>query len=375
VTGDRHLWAQTYDRQLDDVFAVQSEIAEKVADNLKVKLLSSEKKALERTPTKDVEAYTLYLKGRYHWNIRSKEEIKKAIEYFQLAVEQDPGFALGFSGLADCYNVMARNGLAEPGIAYPKAKECAKKALELDEKLGEPHAALGSIGLYYDHEYGETESEFRRAIELKPSYSTAYQWYFHLLAAEGRFSEALEQTSKAVELDPISPAVNANHGDALFWIGEYDKSIEQYKKVATLGPKWDWPWLVLTLQYVEKSDFDQALKATEKYGELTDRPLDATWSRAYVYAAMGKKDDCKPLLDEIKGRYREEFVSPYTIGLVYFKLGLIDEGFEWLERAYEDQDPWLVWMGVDRDLITVRSDPRYLSLLERIGLSKYLTRP
>jgi TolB-like protein/Tfp pilus assembly protein PilF len=374
ANNEEHLWSSHYDKNLDDIFAVQSDIAEQVVGALKVQLLPDEKRAIEKKATANTEAYTLYLKGRYHWNFRTKKEVEKAIEYFQLAVDQDPGFALGFSGLADCYSVMGRNGLADPVVAYPRAKEFAMKALELDEKLAEAHAALASVTLYYDHEYVKSETEFKRAIELKPSYSTAHQWYFHLLAVEGRFSEALEQTSRAVELDPISAVVTANHGDAYFWLDEYEKAVEQYKKVLTLQPKWDWPWMYLTYTYTQMSAFDKALQSLERFGEVSGKPLETKLHRAELYCAMGRKAESKILLDEVKGRYKEEAISPYLIGAGFISLGEADEGFEWLEKAYQDRDPWLVWVGVDKDMKDSRSDSRYRSLLDRIGLTKHLTR-
>jgi len=372
ANNEEHLWSSHYDKNLDDIFAVQSDIAEQVVGALKVQLLPDERRAIEKKVTQSTEAYTLYLKGRYHWNVRSKEEIEKAIEYFQLAVEHDSSFALGFSGLADCYFVMGRNGLAEPTIAFPKAKEYALKALELDEKLAEAHAAVAMISTYYDHEYERSETEFRRAIELKPSYSTAHQWYFHLLTIEGRFSEGLEQTAKAVELDPLSPAIIANHGDAYYWLGNYEKAIEQYKRAIGLNPKWDLPWVDLAYQYSRLSSFDEALEAVDKHDELSGRSLNAKLLRAEVYAAMGRKDECRTLLDEVKKRFKEEVLSPYQIATVHILLGDADEGFRWLERAYQDHDPSLVIMGVDDDLKSVRSDPRYLSLLDRIGLAEHL---
>jgi serine/threonine-protein kinase len=220
----------------------------------------------------------------------------------------------------------------------------------------------------------KSETEFKRAIELKPSYSTAHQWYFHLLAVEGRFSEALEQTSRAVDLDPISAAVTANHGDAFFWLDEYERAVEQYKKVLILQPKWDYPWESLTYIYTRMSAFDKALQSLERFGEVSDRPLETKLFRAVLYCAMGRKVESKNLLDEVKGRYKEENISPYMIGVDFISLGEVDEGFEWLEKAYQDRDPWLVWVGVDKDLKDVRSDPRYSSLLGRIGLTNHLTR-
>ena len=227
---DGHLWAQNYDRDLDDIFAIQSDIAERVATELRIHLVDSVKARLETEPTAKPEVYTLYLKGRFFWNERTKESIFRAIEYFELSIKKDPHFALGYSGLANCYQVIARNGLGEFAPNFLKVKEYTLKALELDPDLPEAHVALGAYLHYYEHDWKLSEPEYKRAIALKPSYATAHQWYSHVLAQQGRLPEALNEIRTAAELDPFSPVILENYGNGLYFI-------ERVRKVVRITQK------------------------------------------------------------------------------------------------------------------------------------------
>ena len=261
-----HIWAQNYDRKLDDIFAIQSEIAEKVVTELSVKLVGAEKNRLEKMPTKDSEVYMLYLKGRHYWNERSDEGLQKAVSCFEQAVKRDPDFALGYTGLADCYNVMGKNGPGEPGPNFERAKEFATKALELDENLAEAHAALAGVLNYYSHDWNRAEAEFRRAIELKPNYSPAHQWYSHLLGAQHRLREAEHEMAIAVQLDPFSVIMNHNMGAAYYYQGDFDKAIEWFKRANDLDPSLllaSWGATNIIQAYVLSGRIDEAAKELE----------------------------------------------------------------------------------------------------------------
>ncbi|MGI0078861.1 MAG: hypothetical protein ACRECH_04495, partial [Nitrososphaerales archaeon] len=368
--NEGHLWASNYDRELNDVFAVQSEIAEKVAASLKVRLIDSDRQKLAKSPTGSVEAHTLYLKGRYYWNLRSRESVEKAIEYFNLAVEQDEDFALGYSGLAECYIVMGRNGLSDPASAYPKAKEYVRKALDRDPNLAEAHACLAGILHYYDHQLKSSESEFRRAIELNPNYASAHQWFAHLLAQKGIFNEAFAEIGRAMELDPLSRVINLNVGDGLYYRREYDKAIEQFKKVVDLDPKYDAVYASFVEAYLRKSMYDEALAAAEKYGELSKKPLEMKLIKSLVYASKQDREESRKLLTEVEEHFGEEILSPFWVGVVHFLLGDTNLCFEWLNKAYNEHDPNIMLVNITVELEVAKSDPRFLSLLEKVGLSQ-----
>jgi len=368
--SEGHLWAQSYDRQLDDIFEIQSEIAEKVAKELRIQLLESEKLRLEVRPTTDAEAYTLYMKGRHFWNDRSDEGIRKAIAYFEHAIEKDPKFALGYSGLADCYAVMARNSQAEFEPAFQKAKEYAAKALALDDGIGETHAALGNILLYYDRDWSRSEAEFLRAIDLKPNYATAHQWYSHLLGQQRRFPEAGKEILTALRLDPFSPVINMNAAAWYYYDRQFDKAVELCKKAREMDANFSGIYGTsgIIQAYAMKGAWEEALNEVDALGTTTHRVREEKLMRAYVFAAMGRDSESRELLKQVEPEYRVENINPYIIALVYFVLKDDESGFKWLETSYRLHDGALNLVGIDFELDRLRSDPRYLSILERIGL-------
>jgi adenylate cyclase len=368
--SEGHLWAQSYDRQLDDIFEIQSEIAEKVAKELRIQLLESEKLRLEVRPTTDAEAYTFYMKGRHFWNDRSDEGLSKAIAYFEHAIKKDPKFALGYSGLADCYAVMARNSQAEFEPTYKKAKEYAVKALSLDDGIGETHAALGNILLYYDRDWRRSEAEFLRAVDLKPNYATAHQWYSHLLAQERRFSEARDEILTALRLDPFSPVINMNAAAWYYYNKQFGKAVELCKTAREMDVNFSGIYGTSGIieAYVQKGAWEEAFNEVEALGTTTHRLREQKLMKAYVLAAMGRDPESRELLREVEPEYRVENISPYVIALVYFLLKDDESGFKWLETSYRLHDGALNLVGIDFELDRVRNDPRYLSILERIGL-------
>jgi tetratricopeptide (TPR) repeat protein len=337
---------------------------------LRVKLVQSDRRRLGRSPTEDAEAYALYMKGRYYWNERTDKGIKKAMEYFTEATRRDPHFALGYSGLADCYTVMARNEQADPEIGMQRAEEFSRKALAIDDRLAEAHANLAGIVWTRERDVGKAEAEYKRAIELKPNYSTAHQWYSHLLAAEKRLPEAMTEIMKALELDPLSLVINVNVGDGLYYLKEYDRAIEQFSKVIEMDPSFEVVYPSLIQVYVRKSMFDDAFHQVEKYGRLANKPVKERLLKASVYAAMGKAEETRKLLAEVEAVHKQEHISAYNIALVYFLLADNTKAFEWLEIAYRSYDSNLFNMGIDFELDNVRTDPRYLSLIDKIGLGR-----
>jgi adenylate cyclase len=366
--NDGHLWAQNYDRQLDDIFAIQSDIAERVAKELRIQLVDSVKSRLESKPTEKPEVYTLYLKGKHFWNERNKESILKAIEYFELAVKKDPSFALGYTGLANCYQVIARNALGEYAPNFQKAKEYAMKALDLDPNLAEAHTALAGNLHYYQYDWKGAESEFRRAIELKPSYSTAHQWYSHVLAQQGFFREAMQEISRALELDPFSLAINDNFGNGLYFNKKYDAAIEQFKKVHEMDPSYEPSYTWMAQTYCRVNLFVEAMSEIEALEKVSKSRLEPKLWKAYVLAIMSKTTEARDLLNEVQTHYQTEHISPFRIAEVYFLLGDKDAGFEWLTKAYDSHDGNINLLRVELELEPARNDPRYFDLIRKIGL-------
>lgn len=367
-----HLWAQNYDRQLDDIFAIQDEIAENIARELKVRLAPPEKVRLEKKPTEDAEAYILYLKGRHSWNERSDEGLLRAVTYFEESIKRDPNFALGYVGLADCYHVMARNGPIPPAEAYEKGEKYARKALELDETLGEAHAALASTLNYYRHDWKGSEAEYRRAIELNPGYAPAHQWYAHLLGSQKRVAEVEREMRLALQLDPLSLIMNHNMGASYYYQGKFDEAIHWFQRANDLDPT----VLVashgptnLIQAYCLNGMPQRAMEEVERVENLA-RPVRTVklW-RAYVLASMKRSEEARTLLREVVAENQRLHVNPFQIAQVFFVIGDADEGFEWLEKAYEAGDGGIIWMQVEHELDGVRDDPRYLTLLKKIGLS------
>jgi len=369
ANSEGHLWMENYDRNLEDVFAVQTEVAERVASSLELKLTPESKKLMRQGSTGSPEAHALYLKGRYYWNVRSKEAIDKAIEYFELAVEQDPDFAAGYSGLAMCHLVLGRNQLGDPGVEFPKAKEYTKRALEIDPDLAEARACLANNMHYYDFDPKGAEKEFRKAIDMNPSYATAHQWLAHCLAQQGRLDECLAEISKAKELDPLSRIINLNLGDALYYLRRYEESLAQFGKLKEMDPSFAFLYPSMGSLYGIQGRYDDALEAVERYGEISKRPLETKLLTANVYAMKGDSDDARRLLADVEPNYENEALSPFKIGVVHYLLGETDKCYEWIETAYERRDPNIMTMKIDPELSRLRDDPRFRAMLERIGLA------
>lgn len=365
-----HLWAKNYDRQMKDIFDIQSEIAESVTKELKVRLLGSERLRIGSKPTENTEAYTLYLKGRYYWNERRADAVRKAVDYLTRAVEADPSFALGFAALGDCYLVLGFNKLADFIPSFVKAKEYSEKALRLDPDLAEAHNVLGAALRNLDYEFARPEAEMRRAMELNPNYSTAHQWYGQFLWFQRRFSESEKEMTKALELDPLSLIMNVNLGDLSYIQGRFDEAIEQYNRVLLMEPAFYPAHLGLVQAYIGKGRFEEAIREADEVAEITkDALLGMTW-RARVFASMGRADESRGLLKKVEGVYQpgRPSPSPYEIALVHFVLGERNEGFRWLEKAHEIRDSGLASLLLDFPLEGVRDDPRFANLANRVGL-------
>ena len=367
VADDQHLWAQSYDKNLDDVFEVQSDVAKQVAEALRVRILTQEKERIERKPTESTSAYALYLQGRQLWSKRGTDNVEKALACFERAVKEDPAFALGYVGQADCAILLRNTHEIDREENLAKAKEMLEKALQLDPALAEAHATLGMVCMS-DYDLRRAEEEFRRAIELKPNYATAHQWYAMLLRCELRWVEALKEIEKAVELDPLSGLMHNNLGSYYYARRDFNMAAEKWKIVMDLGTEWGHWWLGLI--YGRLKLYDEMEKEFETSARYNEREFPAirTSNDAYMAYFRGDKETVKRLLPELEAHPKETWVNATIIAGFHFFMGDIDKGFEWLERAYSTKENDLLGIQYDMDLDGVRTDPRYLDLLKRLGL-------
>ncbi|MGD0477513.1 MAG: adenylate/guanylate cyclase domain-containing protein [Nitrososphaerales archaeon] len=367
VNNDRHLWSQTYDRELKNIFALQSEIAQQVADSLRVRILSREVQRIDRKPTESTAAYELYLKGRYHWNKRGVEDTKKAMEYFELAVHEDEHFALGYAGQADCCLTLRNNWGIDREANWVKTEAMLAKALEFDPGLAEAHATMGFVRLE-EHNLQQAEAEFKEAIGLKPSYATAHQWYAWILAAQLRWDEALEQISKALELDPLSPIINDNKGSYFTWRRDDDKSIEPYRRAVELGMKSAHGDLAIA--YGRMRAYDDMRREAAILVELLQDSVPAMKMIADAWTAHleGNRPEIQRILPQLETHFQDAGINMHDIAVFHFGLGENDKGFEWLERSYHMKEADLIFMKLEPELDGVRTDPRYINLLKRLGL-------
>ncbi len=366
---EEHLWSETYDRNLEDAFSIQSEIAKRIARALKVRVLQSETLRLEKKATGIPEAYSLYFKGRHSLNTRTEKGLKDAIQKFESSIKRDPKFALAYTGLADAYSILASYSLeyVPPKEGFPKAKTAAERALSLDDHLAEAHASLGLVKFYYEWDWNGAEAEFKKALELNPGYAQAHQYYADFVKSFGRFDEALEEMKKALTLDPLSYSINTGIGHVLYLSRQYDLAVDQYRKVVESDPSFVPARLWFGRPYLQKGMFKEAIEQVEEAVKLSHETTVSLATLAQAFAAAGRIADAKKLLDKLLTRGTEQYVPSYWIALVYTSMGNKDEAMKYLERAFLERSSWLVWANVEPRFDALRSDERFASLLARIG--------
>jgi TolB-like protein/Flp pilus assembly protein TadD len=370
VASDAHLWAQNYDRSLDDVFEVQSDVAKQVADALRVRILSPEKERLEKKPTENTEAYTLYLKGKYLYNRgHGLEDARKAAECFERAVKEDPNFALAYVGQADAYRWIRNSLRTDLETRMEQVKSVLAKALELDPDLAEAHATKGLV-LAEEYKPKEAEEEYRKAIQLNPSYSRAHSRYSHLLMAELRWDEAFEQAEKAMELDPLEPGMITNLVHVCYHKRDYGRAFDLVKRVAMLDPSDSGAHFFMTLIYGQMGRHEDARREADAWVELVQRelPFARLGGDALVAGGEGDKETLKKRIPEMETHFMEAGFSAYMVASGFFLIGDSDKGFEWAERSYAMREADIMEIKNDQNADGVRTDPRYLDLLKRLGL-------
>jgi adenylate cyclase len=364
-----HVWAENYDRDLRDIFEVQSDVARQVSEVLRVKVLPSEKNQIEKRPTTNAGAHILYLKGRFHWNERTPKSTKIAAEYFEKTITEDPSFALAYVGLADTYMIMMDQGAIKPVDAGVKIKSLAEKALELDPTLAEAHATLGGVFTNVFWDWRRAEAEFQRSIELNPAYPTARQWYAKYLSFNERFEEALEQHRKALQLDPFSLIININNAEGLVEAGRYSEGINQALKTLAINPDFALGHYNLGQYYVHGSEFEKAVVEFKKTLEIIPGFSWALASLGHVYALMGRKAEATKSLEELREASKRNYISPALVGLVEFSLGRMEEAFKHIEQAHEERSNWILYFKVFPGFENIRADERFKKILKRMGFS------
>jgi DNA-binding winged helix-turn-helix (wHTH) protein/TolB-like protein/Flp pilus assembly protein TadD len=353
------IWGQVYDRKLADIMLVQEDISRDIFENLRLKLNVEEKKHLE--------AYRLYLKGRNFWNKRTEEGLEQGISSFQQAIELDATFAPAYAGLADCYNMSVVYGIRLPKDGFPKAKEAAEKALDIDEGLAEAHSSLAFIKFRWDRDRVEAEREFQQAIKLKPSYAPAHQWYSSYLVALERFDEAIAEAKRAQELEPLSFVASSHLGWILYLAGQDDQAVQQCSRILDLDPN-SFPALRYRgLAYQQKAMYREAIADFQKGVKLSGSPL-VLALLGHAYAVSGRKTEAQETLNDLQDLQGQRYISPYTIAAIYAGLDEKDQAFKWLEKAYEESDIWLMNLKVDPVFSKLRSDRRFTDLLTRARL-------
>jgi TolB-like protein/Tfp pilus assembly protein PilF len=369
--NDLHLWAESYDRELQDIFEIQSDIAGRVAAALKIQLLSREKKDIEKRPTENLDAYQLHLKGRYHLNREQiKEEAKKALNYFEDAIKLDSRFALPYAGVSDYYHFASHMNWFSPEEAFPRMKEYATKALEIDPQLAEGHAALGAVYFHYDWNWRGAEREFARAIELRPSYDAVYEMYYYLLAVLGRFEESLEMAKRRTYISPEygERAWGSNFAWAMIRSGIISQGVARLEEIVKADPDFAMGHNGLGFAYFQGSRHEDSISEVRKAVALSQNDLYFKGDLASILALSGQQSEASSILDELMEASKRTYVSNVQTAAILYNLGREDEAFDNLERAYKRRAIDLPDVRTTATMSKLRADPRWISIEKRMGL-------
>jgi TolB-like protein/DNA-binding winged helix-turn-helix (wHTH) protein/Flp pilus assembly protein TadD len=363
---DQHLWAQSYEGDLRDVLRLQDQVALAIVKEIKVKLSPQQQARLQSASAVSPEAHELYLRGRFHWNKRTEEGLKKSIEYFQQAIERDPTYSLAYSGLADSYNMLGLYGVFPQIEVIPKAKAAATKALEIDEQFAEPHASLAWTKFAFDWDWAGAEREFKRAIELNPGYETAHRWMANCLTQQGRLDEALAEIKRAEDLDPLSLVNNDVLGYNLYFLGNYDQAIEQERKTLELD-NFALAHFVLGLAYEQKGNLEQAIIEFQKATTLDTNPIYPA-GLGHAFASAGRRREARKLLRDLIKLSKQRDIAWNEIAVIHAGLHENDQALAALETAYRKHSSQLNWLKVDPRFDSLHNDPRFQALLRQMNL-------
>jgi TolB-like protein/DNA-binding winged helix-turn-helix (wHTH) protein/Flp pilus assembly protein TadD len=367
--SDRHLWARSYDHELKDVLLLQGSAARDIAEEVQGKVAppQADFRAINASPV-NPGAYEAYLKGRYFWNKRTEDGLKKSIDYFEEAIAQDPKFAAAYAALADSYSILGSDVLPAR-VASAKAHVAASKALDLDPTIAEGHAELALVEFYYDWDWPRSEQEFRRAIELNPNYATAHQWYSYYLSAMGRFAEAVEEARKAQQIDPLSLSINTTLAGRYRDSGQFAQAINLSQRTLEMDPDFVTAHIALGATYEAEGSWPQAIREYQKAVDLSPNSPPALAALGCAYGYSGNQEGAREILVSLREASKRHYVSGFDMATVFAGIGDKDNAFHWLEKAYSERESQMAFLGVTRRLDGLRSDPRFVDLLHRMHLS------
>jgi eukaryotic-like serine/threonine-protein kinase len=367
ATGSQ-LWGAQYERKPGDIFAIEDEISNEISGKLRLKLTRAEKRRLTKRQTDDAEAYQLYLKGRHHWNRWTEVGFYKAIEYFQQAVEKDPGYALAYTGLSDSYVLLGWNSCLTPKDAFPKGRMAAMGALRLDPDLGEAHTPLAAVLWLHDWQWQAAQIEFKRSLELNPAHPTASHWYAEYLMTMGRHEEAIARMKSSQELDPLSLIISVAIGWAFYMARRYDEAIEQLRRTVELDPNYPVTYWILGLLLRKMGRYELAIAEGEKGVKLSGGSSLMSAALAQTLATAGRRKKAIQILDDLTKLTKQKYIAPYFFAGMHIGLGEDERAIEYLEKSYEEHSHWLIYLHIDPGMDGLRSNPRFQDLLRRVGL-------
>jgi tetratricopeptide (TPR) repeat protein len=367
VRDQTDLWAESYDRELKDMLALQDSVARTIANQIHITLIPEARTRLTSRASVDPEAYEAYLKGRYYWNKRTGDGLQKALIYFQQAIDKDPAYGPAYSGLADCNSGLAWHGFKSPAEALPKAKTAALKAIEIDPQSAEAHASLGLV-LNHIWDWSGAEVEFKHALQLDPRYANAHHWYGNNLSVLGRHAEALGEAKQALELDPLNLMIGTWVGLRYYLARKYDLAIEQGHRTAELDANFAAVRLLLGESYVQKGLHEQGLAELQTAASLSGNSPLYLAQVGVADALAGRKAEALRIVDQLQTLSSERYISPYGLTQIYAALNDKEQTFKWLQIAYDDRAVWMSYLAVDPVFDGVRSDPRFQDVLRRVHL-------
>ena len=363
---DEHLWAETYDRTLDDIFAIQTDIATKIATALKASLSTKEEEDLSKKYTLNTEAYQLYLQGRFEWNKRLEGHVRKSISFFKMAIEKDSTYAIAYAGLGDAYLMLGVYSALRPDESFPIGKMYAEKALQLDPSLGEAYATLIDIYIHYDWDADVAEKYFQKAVEFNPDYANAYHWHSEVYAMRHQFDKAIEESHKALEHDPYNVSINMQLGKNFIYAGHYNQAVEQLKKTLAFDSTSSTVNYNMALAYLALKEMDKALVHAEKGAAFGQGNTRMYLASGYIKAVSGNKEDAKRMYDELVHQVENKYVPEYDLATLSIGLGNLNKAMQHLEQAYKNHEPWMPFIDMNPLFIPLKDHTEFQALVKRI---------
>ncbi len=364
------MWGDRYNREINDLVTVEDEIAQSVAEKLQLKLTGGGRIPLPKRSQQSPAAYQLYLKGRYYWNRRTGDAVRKGLDYFNQAIELDPAYGLAYAGVADSYAMMVFNIMISPRDGLPKARAAATMALERDERLAEARSSLAFVKMFYDWDWAGAEQEFHRTFELNPNYSIARQWYAMELAALGRHEEAVRETERGLQIDPLSLSINATSSLLLYFVRQYDEGLDQGLATVEMDPSFFASHFVSALALEQKGQLDRAILEFRASADLSGRWPLFLGGYGHACAVRGEREEALKIVTELRDTSVGKYVSSFAVAAVYAGFGDKELTLDWLEKAYEERGTWMIFLNVHPYFDFLRAEPRFQNLLRKMGLPK-----